>query len=74
MPKWHAEYEVLLEAGPTTADPILSTIDFLLLTVIEIPSNDYDEVIPTIKYNEKVLSDEQLRIAGLEIIERKHPF
>ena len=59
---------ILLEAGPTTADPILNVIDFLLLTVIEIPSNDYDGTIPTITCNKNILNDEQLRLAGLELV------
>ena len=46
---------VLLEAGPTTADPILNVIDFLLLTVIENPSNDCDGDIPTITCNKEYL-------------------
>eukprot|EP00944_MAST-04C_sp_MAST-4C-sp1_P007010 g7010.t1 len=59
---------VLLEAGPTTADPILNVIDFLLLTVIEIPSHDCDGDIPTITCNKNILNDEQLRHAGLELV------
>ena len=41
---------------------------FFVIDSNEIPSNDYDGTIPTITCNKNILNDEQLRLAGLELV------
>lgn len=59
---------ILLEAGPTTSDAILNSMDFFLMTVIEeLNEGDADDIIAA-KNDTHNIDDEMIHNAGLKLM------